>query len=446
MKNIIPGSPGPKTKRSFGIHFLKEVLDRCGYGIGCYDLKGKLIYMNREGGEALGMKPAEITGKTVSQIFDRKIGTQIMKRIQAVVKGSEKMAYVDKIFLKEQIRYHHSIYTPIYDGKNQLQGVQIASSDVTTSKKTEKNLSEKNVFIQSVLDNLPIGLAINKVKEGEATYINSKFEEIYGWPKEVINNIEHFFQHVYPDPEYRSRIRKQIMEDIGSGDPERMQWSNVKIRTKHKGDRVVDANNIPLPDQGLMISLVQDVTDRERALELLIESESRYRVLAEAASDIIVIHDLEGRVQYANPAAISLLKMDEKESIGKPVTSFLPENEIEQVLSRQQSRRKGDQKMYQYEIKASRDDGQSYCLEVVSTPVIRNEEVIGILIIARDITERKQAGLLLEQKVAERTAELTEKNEQLEKMNRLFVGREFRIKELRERILELENELDKLSR
>jgi len=44
----------------------------------------------------------------------------------------------------------------------------------------------------------------------------------------------------------------------------------------------------------------------------------------------------------------------------------------------------------------------------------------------------------LEQRVRERTVELEEKNAELYKMNRLFVGRELRMVELKERIRELE--------
>jgi len=42
----------------------------------------------------------------------------------------------------------------------------------------------------------------------------------------------------------------------------------------------------------------------------------------------------------------------------------------------------------------------------------------------------------------ERTKELGEKVSELERMNDLFVGREFRIKELRDRVKELELEID----
>ena len=47
----------------------------------------------------------------------------------------------------------------------------------------------------------------------------------------------------------------------------------------------------------------------------------------------------------------------------------------------------------------------------------------------------------LEERVRERTAELEGKNQELERMNRLFVGRELRMRELKERIAELEKQL-----
>ena len=66
----------------------------------------------------------------------------------------------------------------------------------------------------------------------------------------------------------------------------------------------------------------------------------------------------------------------------------------------------------------------------------------------QDITERKQAEeelekhrQHLEELVQERTKELDEKNIELKRYNRLFEGREFRIKELRDRVKELEEEV-----
>jgi PAS domain S-box-containing protein len=81
---------------------------------------------------------------------------------------------------------------------------------------------------------------------------------------------------------------------------------------------------------------------------------------------------------------------------------------------------------------------------------IKNEQgdPIFAIGICQDITERKQVAQELEQHqihleelVKDRTKELEKKNEDLDKFNQLFVGREFRIKELRTEVEELKNKL-----
>jgi PAS domain S-box-containing protein len=132
-----------------------------------------------------------------------------------------------------------------------------------SKKKYEEDLEKRNFFIQTILDNLPIGLAVNYIDEGTATYMNKKFEEIYGWPKQQLKDIKEFFDKIYPDPEYREKVLKQIFDDIKSGDPERMVWEGFEITRQDGKKRVVSAKNIALYEQNFMISTVQDITDNK---------------------------------------------------------------------------------------------------------------------------------------------------------------------------------------
>jgi two-component system CheB/CheR fusion protein len=122
-------------------------------------------------------------------------------------------------------------------------------------------LIEKNVLIQTILDNLPIGLALNKTDEGDAIYMNKKFEEIYGWTYKSIVSISTFFEKVYPDKEYRKVILDKIMADIQTGDPEKMHWENIEVTRQDGTKRVVNAVNIPLFEQNIMISTVMDISE-----------------------------------------------------------------------------------------------------------------------------------------------------------------------------------------
>ena len=144
-----------------------------------------------------------------------------------------------------------------------------AIHDVTQEKIILNQLIQQNKFIETVLENLPIGVAANYMDSGKVKLINKNFTEIYGWSVDELSDVESFFEKVYPDPEYRTEVMNQILSDIASGDPERMNWSGIEITTKNGQKRVVSASNIPLPEENLMISTVNDETDLHKAIQEL---------------------------------------------------------------------------------------------------------------------------------------------------------------------------------
>ncbi|HSF53468.1 MAG TPA: PAS domain-containing protein [Algoriphagus sp.] len=165
--------------------------------------------------------------------------------------------------------------------------------DITIEKTFEKELLARNEFIETTLTNLPLGISVNKLSTGEATYINPAFCQIYGWPPEVFRDGETFFTKIFPNNEYREFITQQILSDIQSGDPERMIWKNIPIATENGTDRIISAKNIPLPEQDLMISTVIDETDRYWAEHSLRTSNERFHLATQAVSDAIWDWDIK---------------------------------------------------------------------------------------------------------------------------------------------------------
>lgn len=129
-----------------------------------------------------------------------------------------------------------------------------------TLEESQTKLFNKQQFVDKIMDNLNVGIAVNIISTGKTIYINKAFESIYGWSKDVLGSVDDFFDRVYPDKEEREKLKQKIMADIASGDIEKMRWNGIQITKSNGEKRYVDAGNIPLTNQDMMVSTVMDVT------------------------------------------------------------------------------------------------------------------------------------------------------------------------------------------
>lgn len=136
-----------------------------------------------------------------------------------------------------------------------------AAHDITSQKQLERELRESQSFIRSVMDNLPLGIAVNLVDPVvEFYYMNDNFPKIYGTTREALADPNKFWEAVYEDSNFRATMQKRVLDDCATGVPERMVWDGVPITRKGKETRYISARNTPVPDKNLMISTVWDVT------------------------------------------------------------------------------------------------------------------------------------------------------------------------------------------
>jgi|AntRauTorcE11897_2_1112592.scaffolds.fasta_scaffold00559_5 PAS domain S-box-containing protein len=233
-----------------------------------------------------------------------------------------------------EVGYYHELAKTGYDEKGDPIYISGTIQDMTELEEFQVQLKKRNDFIETTLEHLPIGVAVNLMDSGEATLMNKQFSEIYGWPKEVINDVNTFFEKVYPDESYRNRITEMIMADINSEEPERMSWNGINVVTQKGEEKIINAKNIPLYDQNLMISTVVDVTAQAKAEKRLAESEHNYRLLFQKNPLSMWIANPETlEIVEVNNAAIKHYGYTRKDFHEMTLLDLLPEQDIPSARS-----------------------------------------------------------------------------------------------------------------
>ena len=152
--------------------------------------------------------------------------------------------------------------------------------------------------------------------------------------------------------------------------------------------------------------LAQHVTEKKKANAALIESESRYRLLAENSTDIISRHDLEGKCLYASSATQALLGYSAEDMVGHSIYPLIHRDDIEIMQHAHQ-----DLIRYQDSVtityRARHKEGHYIWFEASSQCIFdqNSGEPKEIQSVSRDVTERKHnETVLLENEARFRSA------------------------------------------
>ncbi|MFN8564201.1 MAG: PAS domain S-box protein [Anaerolineae bacterium] len=160
----------------------------------------------------------------------------------------------------------------------------------------------------------------------------------------------------------------------------------------------------PVRAQGeiqFLLIVVVDASDRVFANRLLEEKEAQYRGIFEATSDGVIILAASGRIVEANPAACAMHGYTYDEMIGMDSTTLFTPGQVKDALV---SVLRGE--AVDFQGINIRKNGERFNVEIRATRFMFRGES-HMLSVVRDVTERVQAYQMLEQRVEERTHELS---------------------------------------
>ncbi|MCP2731603.1 PAS domain S-box protein [Limnofasciculus baicalensis] len=285
----------------------------------------------------------------------------------------------------------------IFDREGEILWLDGVILDITQQKETEAELRRTQAFLNSVVQNLPVGVFIKDAQKLRIKYWNKASEELFGYTQdEVLGKNDYDFI-----PEDRAdKLRAKDRQVLQGG--KLVDIPESPIITPHRGERIVHTKKVPLlDDSGIpqhLLIICEDITARKRWEEALRESESHYRRIVETASEGVWLFDVHSKTTFLNSRMAQMLGYKVEEILGRSLFEFMDEESHALAQSYVNRRHQGIQERYDFKFR--RQDGSSLWAIVSATPIFDTRgQFVGVLRMITDISERKRTeGALLESK------------------------------------------------
>ena len=213
---------------------------------------------------------------------------------------------------------------PDYDATGALKALYGVILDVTDLTVSEEQAQVASADLRMTLTHMDQGLIVFGPDQC-VRLLNPRVRELLALPETVLHEKASFdviraFQQARGDFSWSLTDINGPLETGGLGSlPRSFEWPSV-------GGLRLDVRRVDLPDGSFLFTL-SDVTQRRAAEVAVQESERRYRLLAENATDIIVWCDLDTTRRYVSPAMTSVLGYDAETLIGtRPLDFVHPED------------------------------------------------------------------------------------------------------------------------
>jgi PAS domain S-box-containing protein len=278
----------------------------------------------------------------------------------------------------------------------------------------------KDDFITAVLETCG-ALVVVFDAEGRIVYLNRAFESVLGYASEELMGRVFFDVLVSPDGREQSRQRLEHAFSAGAASAFENEWI-----TKSGECRRISFSNVPeLNEQGVVqyyITTGIDITDRYRAEQELLKSETQFRSIWEASCEPMFLTDPAGAIVRVNAAFARLLGADIGSLEGMHVTALFNPEEQEAVMEQHRELFASPVMEHFLERELHFARGQSGIFEISLTRVEIPSQAPQMLCILRDVTEQRgSAEELARAKEAVEAAnrELISANRSLEETGRL---------------------------
>ncbi|MEW6530462.1 MAG: PAS domain-containing protein [Thermodesulfobacteriota bacterium] len=411
-------------------NFLDNILQSSTkYSIIGKDLDRKILSWNEGARRNYGYTAEEIIGKDSTILHtpeDIRSGA-----VDALLKMAYEEGLAEGEFIrvrKDGTRFVASVVvTRRNDSDGNPIGYLLMSNDISEKKLADEQLRQASQYARSLIE-ASLDPLVTISPEGKITDVNDATIKVTGVLKEELIGTD--FSNYFTEPD---KAREGYQQVFAKG-----SVTDYPLTIRHEDGRLTNVlynASVYRDAEGKVLGVfaaARDVTAQRQA--------SQYaRSLIESSLDPLVTISPEGKITDVNEATIKVTGFPREKLIGTDFSNYFTEPEKARegyrlVFS------KGTVTDYPLTIRHS-DGRLTYVLYNASVYKDTGGNVIGVFAAARDITAQRRA----EAEVAEQRTKELERLAELERFQKLTVGRELKMIELKKEIEDLRRKLGEMS-
>jgi len=357
------------------------------------DTQGRYVYVNSRLQKVVGLSAEEILGKRPTELRDIPELRELEAKAEEALQGWDTEMFYSLANSRNGLSIHdHVRFAPEYDSEGNVTSVLLIGRDIRQIKETERQL-------RSLVENIP-DFIMRFDPLGHYLYVSPAVLKAFDTSQGDYQGRTALEIPLQLSPEMRRYLHENVLQ-AAKGTP-----SMFEALVPHEsGERVFDMLLVPERDEfGSIVSVLtigRDITQIKVAMHELRRSEALLRSLIDSIPDLIFFKDTDSVYLGFNTAFAEYCGRSEEELQGKTDEAFAsPEiasayrNSDRIVLESGESRHNEEWITY--------PDGRQALLDTLKTPLHDADgNIIGIIGICRDITERKR----MEQELVRRERE-----------------------------------------
>jgi two-component system cell cycle sensor histidine kinase/response regulator CckA len=279
-------------------------------------------------------------------------------------------------------------WRPFYGRDEAFLGLRVSIRDISSRKAAEELLKAERLRFLNLIEEAPIGVALID-RDLKFTYVNPKYTEVFGYTIEEIGDKGEWVNRAYPDPAYRKEVIKAWKEDAGRFEPGEKAARIFKAVCRDGSEKTARFITVVL-EAGDYLFTCEDITEKERANDLLKEQFTFLQTLIDAVPNPIFYKNREGQFLGCNRAYEAYHGISRSELVGKTVYDVLPED-LARLHEEKDQEVLRELKPQVYESLVPERDGSARNVIITKATFCREDGgVAGLIGVIVDIEDRKQ--------------------------------------------------------